>query len=623
MKKGVKRKTLNKYKGSVKKSKVNYELKKSLAYKLLIIFFIILTILIIAVVVMFLIEISHIKGPVIPEKTGELGTSGIFISDVMEISADEILEVVSYSFQNDNQSVQVIVRRDALGLGILEKIIMVFNKSGEYCSYNQTADLPMPDEIRAYDIAALQTDCGNNFTNVNEILAAGIKAKIVNLTQTANIPDFSLNEGEYYPGLIDLDDYFANLTDIDGLISVDYPTINQNIQIMPAGDFIDTHKINFNASFSSGGNYVMNITLSYPGLQDATTNNFNISVSAINQNCTDSDGGENYTFKGTTTNATYSLTDSCYNSSSVQEFYCSGTRVAGYVIPCNHNYYCNDGACIKNISVNRTPEFISENCSSSKVSWNKNSNFTLNLASCFKDPDRDSLIFRIVNNESSHLNMKLTGSLLLLIPEREWAGTGSFFAYANDSINEIMGRIYFKVNGTGIIPLPNITNIINETFKIKNPSPEGDSLTVFAGDNMSFFIANTDYDSIEWYLDGKIIKTNSNICDLVGLSKGNYSLEVRIKKGAKIDSKIWRIIIESDEIGKNFIFDKGKVIFYLIFIVVLIIIGLIIWLFFEEKKRKKKKINLDLNVIEGKKSPSEFPGAIKQQDMSKRFNIPK
>jgi len=68
-------------------------------------------------------------------------------------------------------------------------------------------------------------------------------------------------------------------------------------------------------------------------------------------NCTDTDGGINYTLKGTLTTPVTTKTDNCYNGFYIDEYYCSPSEPGGYTynrVSCKtfgSNWVCYDGIC--------------------------------------------------------------------------------------------------------------------------------------------------------------------------------------------------------------------------------------------------------------------------------------
>lgn len=174
----------------------------------------------------------------------------------------------------------------------------------------------------------------------------------INLTQTSNIPDFVLNANEFRTDAIDLDNYFVNLGIEDTNLSFSYSPLRSEFQIQQGTDFFNMHKIDFNAS-NLIGVWTVNISLSYPGLNNVTSNNFNVSIVNINTtaNCTDSDGGQIYSLNGVTINSSENKTDVCYNSTNLREFYCNGSLIIESIVPCSVNYSCSNGECVWNITV--------------------------------------------------------------------------------------------------------------------------------------------------------------------------------------------------------------------------------------------------------------------------------
>jgi len=177
----------------------------------------------------------------------------------------------------------------------------------------------------------------------------------VNITQRTNIPDFVLNASEYRANAIDLGDYFNDLKYNDSSLNFSYSVSPEGFEIEPSSGFFNNFKLDFNAS-SLIGNYTVNITLSYPKLNSITSNNFNVSIVniSVTPSCTDSDGGQNYSLKGVTTNSSESETDVCYNSGNLREFYCGGISIMETNFSCASDSHCSDGACILNNTNNDT-----------------------------------------------------------------------------------------------------------------------------------------------------------------------------------------------------------------------------------------------------------------------------
>ncbi|MCX6817510.1 MAG: hypothetical protein NTU57_01490 [Candidatus Aenigmarchaeota archaeon] len=66
-----------------------------------------------------------------------------------------------------------------------------------------------------------------------------------------------------------------------------------------------------------------------------------------NINCTDSDGGRNYSVKGTATVAGQSLTDHCNEDGSLTEKYCENNEIKAESVSCPTGFKCDDAKCVE------------------------------------------------------------------------------------------------------------------------------------------------------------------------------------------------------------------------------------------------------------------------------------
>jgi len=62
--------------------------------------------------------------------------------------------------------------------------------------------------------------------------------------------------------------------------------------------------------------------------------------------CNDSDSGKDANVKGTTTSDGQSNSDKCMNTTTVLEYYCSGSDMTSKTIDCGDGYECGNGACV-------------------------------------------------------------------------------------------------------------------------------------------------------------------------------------------------------------------------------------------------------------------------------------
>jgi len=361
------------------------------------------------------------------------------------------------------------------------------------------------------------------------------------------------------------------------------------------------HPVDFNTESTVGGDFSVNITLSYPGLGSVTSNNFNVKI----YGCLEPDGLEIFE-KGNSQNLSANNTDYCINNDTLREYYCDLNKILYSDFTCQGGP-CEDGRCF----INQEPDFRSSRCGD--IAWKVNTVYVLDMEDCFSDAEDDSLVFRWkypsgISSSNTNITVEkksANGTELKLTPKTNWTGSGYFFIYANDSYNEEGGKVDCKViehdsNDTG--DGGGEENSTNQTpedvFEILYPSPYGREVTIFLGDEKTFSIANEDYDAIEWYLNGKLVKTDSKMYRATGLEKGNYTLEVKLIKGDEVVSKTWDLSVEEGaEEGRVRVFSPGKVVFYTIIVVVLIIILLVLILLVSERQSKNKKVNIGFGFV--------------------------
>ena len=121
-----------------------------------------------------------------------------------------------------------------------------------------------------------------------------------------------------------------------------------------------------------------------------------------------------------------------------------------------------------------------------------------------------------------------------------------------------------------------------------NLEPRGDTITIFVDESKMFSVGNRSFDSIEWYLNNKLVNIDSNVYEAKNLAIGDYEVKVEVKKGDESFSKSWNFFIIGDEEAKERVFDTKKVIFFTIIIVLLLIIIMIVLLVLQERNRKVK-----------------------------------
>ncbi len=424
----------------------------------------------------------------------------------------------------------------------------------------------------------------------------------IGMLQIRDIPNLIINESKMHSELLDLDDYFINLEN--------YPeNINFSYDISVPGTFIvsrniNNNTLNFNTSNTIGGLFSMNITLKYLELENVTSNNFNITING----CLDSDGGSVSSIKGTTQNLTKTEIDGCLSEETLEEFYCENQFVRSVQINCSENYSCSNGRCASDIELNHAPDFLRSECDD--LFWEKDDDYEIDLDDCFEDDDDDDLVFRYYGRNNTNLSVARHGNNLTLTPSDGWIGSNYFYIYANDSYEETRGKVDFSV-GVQIesddddddsgddddASDDDEDDSGDDLFEIKSAHPSGSTIVIFSETNKSFSIGNTDYDTIQWYLNSVLSSSSSNSYDANGFGEGNYTIKVEIKKGNETVSKIWNLIVEGS-VGSEPAFEVGVVLFWTILVVIIIVILLVVWLFIIEVSRKKNKTNLGFGVAQ-------------------------
>jgi len=420
--------------------------------------------------------------------------------------------------------------------------------------------------------------------------------KPINLTQTSNVPNFILNESKLYSRILDLNDYFENPGSDDENLSWIYRfSPGGAFSIVANSQFLSNRNLDFDINTLARGNFIVNITLAYPGKSNVTSNNFYVNVSG----CYDSDGGIDSGSTGTVQNLTASLTDYCTGNYSIKEYFCSGQNIIWNNLNCNGSDFCYQGRCVVNGSINRAPRSHGlQKCVNPK--WNKDKNYTINGNECFFDEDDDILTFRygeinLTSNEnltySDNLTFSWEGNNLTLAADKNWTGQGSFKFFASDSKNETRITVNFKV-----FNISDEEGELVEIFEIISPNPSDVEVFMVIGEQKNFSIGNTDYEGIKWYVDSTLIRTGSRQFRVGDLGLGNHTIIVEIKKGDSMDSRSWKVYVSKEEPFIEKISKIGDLMFYFIIFVVLIVIFLVIWVFLSEKNRQKQKNRFGFGV---------------------------
>jgi hypothetical protein len=151
----------------------------------------------------------------------------------------------------------------------------------------------------------------------------------------------------------------------------------------------------------------------------------------------------------------------------------------------------------------------------------------------------------------------------------------------NISISDIGFFEELNESNSEVTTLVNSSQTQTVVFKIINPQPNKTKISVLVGEYKDFSIDNQDYDSVKWSLNNKLVENGSNSYNFKSLIKGDYSLNVEIKKGSVIKINNWRIsVLEKQNNDKK---SSNLPVLIIGIILVLIILGVIVFFILRKK----------------------------------------
>jgi len=284
---------------------------------------------------------------------------------------------------------------------------------------------------------------------------------------------------------------------------------------------------------------------------------------------------------------------------------------------------------VVNTTRNSPPVFQS---SCEDIDFDKNTNHTINMKSCFNDADNDSLTFTYTNMSITNISITENGTNLTLVPQTDFVGSGYFYINASDGLNATQGRVDIDVeepgdddddnggdddddddNGGCTSQSPNITcgtwvcgskrDDCNHTVvcgnctagktctngaciipapRITSSSPPGNEFNITSNRSLTFSINAENYDTLEWYVDGVLVRTNVSSYEAKNLSAGSYEIKVIIKKGSAMDYKTWRLNVSKVKSNTKKLW--LYILIGLIILIVVILVAIIIVKFLSNKK---------------------------------------
>ncbi len=463
----------------------------------------------------------------------------------------------------------------------------------------------------------------------------------IDLTQIKNIENQIVNSSGKY---IKLSEYFANLGCSNKNLSFSYsisPT--GEVSVYNTSSFFSDYKIYFNTNVILNGTYKMNITLMHPGIASLTSNNFDVFV----KTCIDSDSLNKYV-NGSAKNSSDIRIDYCSNEQTVIEYYCSYGDILSQIYSCDsaseicsdgkcitkEDYYCEDsdgGMSYEIYGETNGHDYFSSNAEYSKedycindsnlmeyycnstgvviggisiLKFKNSSEVCLSNSFCYSgaclgcvDSDEKNYLVRGIVRTASE---QKTDECLNETSLKEYYCEGD----AGKETNVTCGSGYIcsdgrcaRRNQATLLDNPDYDELQNHpssTLSISNPFPQITTLSVQHGKNQTFSVGNSEYDSLEWYLDGTLIKINANSYIAGNLSSGNHTIMVKIIKNGAVETRTWDVVVGEEEkgSGKTFIFYIILVTMVIIIIIVLLMIILSVF----EKMKNSRVPNIGFGV---------------------------
>lgn len=132
-----------------------------------------------------------------------------------------------------------------------------------------------------------------------------------------------------------------------------------------------------------------------------------------------------------------------------------------------------------------------------------------------------------------------------------------------------------------------ITGMSFFTGKVIERFPKDSGLYIFPNEEVNFSI-KSNHDRVDWYINEKLVKEDSDIIFLKNLDSGDYIIKAEVTTNGEISETEWEITVGEVERVKEFIFNPGDVIFTVIIIVLILIMVLILILLLTHIKSSNK-----------------------------------
>lgn len=438
---------------------------------------------------------------------------------------DIVLDVLTFNVSEDNETTSITINWSS-GDDSFDAILFMFGKTSEICNYT-SQNLLNKGEIKTYSINLGDTNCASDFENIL-VISAETGVDVV-LTQTSLIENLTYYRGDILEELIDLDDYFSCIEDIEYSIFED----PSNTQISGEIDST-TNTISF-----------------YPETNWSGTQKFDLSADCNGEILNKSNSGQNMSFYVVVLNETRRTNSApAFLSDRCGEWTIDIASVSSIEIDMEYCFEDSD---------NDPLTFRLDNSSMTRISAVIDAPYlTLTPSSDFVGGNQKFYLYANDGKEETKSSV-----IYVYIVS---GGDGDVTLPVLDPDVEVSVSINRSNKSEAEEDQPRITGF----------EPSEPEINISKGESITFSIVPENYDKREWYLNGEVVAENTNSYEVGGLDTGIYEVGVKVKKGNQVETKTWDVNVYEKEFGKRNLLMVFIILACFFGLVILVVILLII-----------------------------------------------
>jgi hypothetical protein len=153
--------------------------------------------------------------------------------------------------------------------------------------------------------------------------------------------------------------------------------------------------------------------------------------------------------------------------------------------------------------------------------------------------------------------------------------------------------------------------------ELRTTSPIQNLVQMTPKTSKTFSIDMQGYEEINWYLDDNLVSQGVATYNFAA-KMGNHTIRVNMKNNTRIESRIWRVVVENRGVIEKPLPKQGSFVFYLIVSITVVMMSLIIWLFIIEKNKQ----NRGSYSFVSRTRTREMTNKEAKKEESDEFNIP-